>query len=99
MEIACFTESGLEEITLPRSLKEIGGNAFEECHGLRTIYVEDGCEATLSCAQMPPSTRVELATEIEIGGVPLSELRKRRELVIPEGCERIGNHWFYGSDV
>lgn len=38
-----FQESGLEEITLPSTLKEIGDNAFRDCDNLRVILVENGC--------------------------------------------------------
>ena len=27
------------------------------------------------------------------------DLRNCKEAVIPEGAERIGNHWFWGSEV
>lgn len=39
----CFSSSGIEEITLPRSLKEIGENAFKYCDRLKTIWLEEGC--------------------------------------------------------
>ena len=29
-----------------------------------------------------------------VGGVSIQDLRKVKELVIPEGTERIGNYWF-----
>lgn len=33
--------------------------------------------------------------ETQVGGASLWELRELREVVIPEGTERIGNYWFY----
>ena len=38
----CFYFSGIEEITLPSTLKEISKGAFD-CCGLRTVLVEEGC--------------------------------------------------------
>ena len=52
----CFSSSGLEEITLPKSLKNICDLAFTDCEDLKTIYVDDGCEADLSGLDLPNST-------------------------------------------
>ena len=52
----CFYGSGLEEITLPKALKNIGNLAFTDCKDLKTIYVENGCEADLSDLDLPDST-------------------------------------------
>ena len=52
----CFQNSGLEEITLPKALKDAGCFTFENCENLRTIYVEDRCEASLLLAKVPDST-------------------------------------------
>ena len=52
----CFKNSGLEEIRLPKSLKNVGYGAFQNCRNLRTIYVEDGCEADLDLTEVPDST-------------------------------------------
>ena len=32
-------------------------------------------------------------------GKPLAELREQKDVVIPDGVERIGSYWFYNSDV
>ena len=39
----CFKESGVEEITLPSTLKEMGENVFKDCNNLKTIWVGEGC--------------------------------------------------------
>lgn len=44
----CFWASGLEEMTLPRTLRMVSEDAFCCCGSLKRIYVEDGCEANLS---------------------------------------------------
>ena len=43
-----FQNTGIEEITLPKTLKEVGSFAFVGARGLGAIYVEDGCEANIS---------------------------------------------------
>ena len=39
----CFWDSGIEEITLPGTLKEIGQHALTYCRSLRTVHVKEGC--------------------------------------------------------
>ena len=39
----CFNDSGIEKITLPSTLREIGENVFNTCPNLKTIWVEKGC--------------------------------------------------------
>ena len=34
-----------------------------------------------------------------VGGVRIWDLRDCKNIVIPEGVKRIGNHWFWGSEV
>ena len=38
----CFRDSGLEKVTLPNTLLEIGEKAFEGCDKLRIVLVEEG---------------------------------------------------------
>ena len=54
----CFSSSGLEEITLPSALKEIGILAFKTCFDLKTIYVKGGCQVDLSGLGVPDSIRI-----------------------------------------
>ena len=46
--LGTFYNSGIAEITLPGTLKEIGKYTFSKCFSLKTIYVKGGCRATLS---------------------------------------------------
>lgn len=39
----CFKDSGIEEITLPNTLREIGENVFNTCPNLKIVRVEKGC--------------------------------------------------------
>lgn len=39
----CFEGSGIEEITLPSTLKEIGEDTFDCCFDLRTVWVGKDC--------------------------------------------------------
>lgn len=94
VQLNCFRGSGVEEITLPRTLKEIGSETFEYCERLRKICVEDGCEASLSGACVPNSAKLVLLSSALVGGTNIQDLRQTKELVVPEGTEKIGSHWF-----
>ena len=95
----CFRYSGLEEITLPKMLKKFGWDVFSDCENLRSIYVEDGCEACLFGTGILDSTLVSPLPEAIVGSQRAWDLRKCKHVVIPEGTERIGNHWFYGCGI
>ena len=94
-----FSDSGIVEVTLPGTLQEIGNDAFADCRSLQTVRVEDGCEARLSWTGIPASVSVVPSREVVMGDKSLLELRKLKSVVIPEGIERIGSFWFWGSEV
>ena len=81
----CFCGSGLDKITFPKTLKKIGESALLACENLEEIYVEDGCEASLYQAGVPDFATVVLVPETMAGGMRLMDLRKLKEIVIPEG--------------
>ena len=72
---------------------------FQNCRNLRTIYVEDGCEADLFDARMQNSTEIGPLPETTINGVGVWDLRNCKEVSFPEGTEKIESYWFYGSKV
>ena len=38
-----FQNSGIEEITLPATLKSLYAYTFSDCRNLKTVWVERGC--------------------------------------------------------
>lgn len=42
--VRCFSESGLEEIALPASVREVGANAFDMCKQLKRVKLNEGLE-------------------------------------------------------
>ena len=48
---------------------------------------------------MAKSVRVLPLPETLVGGKRALDLRGLRDVVIPEGVERIGNHWFWRSEI
>lgn len=61
--------------------------------------MKDGCEASLSKAELPEFVIVGPPAETMMGSVKVWDLRNCKEVIIPDGTERVGNHWFWGSDV
>ena len=39
----CFSDSGVEEIQLPDTLRSIADDAFENCHALKTVFAAESC--------------------------------------------------------
>lgn len=90
----CFAESGVAEVTLPRTLKQVAGSAFSGCEGL-SLGAEDGCAVCLSDLRIPPAR----TGRVPVGRLDFSELRKLRDVVVPDGAERVERGWFWGSEV
>ena len=95
----CFDESGLEEITLPRALKKIGYEAFDECDRLKIIHLDAECEASLYEAEIPDSTIIDLLRDTAAFDIKLLDLKNCKHVVVPDGVEKIGNRWFFNSEV
>ena len=94
----CFAGE-IAEITLPRTLKTIHHKTFADCACLRNIYAEDGCDAALSQARGSHPVKVGPPPGTTAGSVSVWALRELRDVVIPEGTERVGSYWFWGSNV
>ena len=94
-----FAGTRIEKITLPKTLKETSYYTFSNCSKLKKVYVEDGCKTYRFGVNMPSSTEVVPAPGTMMGNENVWDLRNCKKLVIPEGIERIGNHWFWGSEI
>ena len=86
-----FRDTEIERIVLPKTLEEIGSGVFSGCNKLKTIYVEDGCEASLSHAGLSDSIRVGPLPEAMLGNTKIWDLRELKDVIIQNGTERIGN--------
>lgn len=94
-----FSYTSLKHITLPSTLRELWEHTFEGCYSLKAICVADGCEVDPSSLKTPNSTRIGPPLETMAGDIRVWDLRNCREVIIPEGTERIENNWFYSCDV
>ena len=61
--------------------------------------MEDGCEASLLHAWIPASAKILLPPGTTAGSIALRDLRNCKHVVIPEGTDKLGNYWFWGSDI
>lgn len=94
----CFRGSEIEGIVLPGTLREIGGCTFESCSSLRTVHVEDGCQASFLDTGLPSSVQI-IPRSAAVGVASVLDLRLAKHISIPEGTERVGSYWFWGSGI
>lgn len=94
-----FSGCELEEITFPVTLKEIVWNSFYECKNLKAIYVENNSEVNVAEASISSSVIVGPPPGTLVRGINVWNLREQKNIVFPEGIERIGNHWFWGASI
>ncbi len=82
--------SGLTSVTIPNSITEIGYNAFDGCEGLKkTNYIgtiADWCKIKFSTSSNP----IYYSRNLYINDVEV------KDLVIPEGVNKIGDYAFFG---
>lgn len=93
----CFQKSGIKEIALSNTLKEISEDAFKECENLKTVWVEEGC--TINIRKCVKESTDILPTQAMANRQSLRNLRRLREVTIPEGIEKIGEKWFKDTEV
>ena len=74
IENGCFYGSGIEEITLPGTVKEVGDGAFNDCNHLRVVWVEEG--STLNIRKCVDDNVVIFPAGTMVGDKPLRDLRR-----------------------
>lgn len=94
-----FEGSGLGEITLPSSIKQIGNRTLSRCRSLRVVYVEDGWNLDFSQIGLSGTVQVGPPPDTMFGAARVWDLRELREVTIPNGIERIGRYWFWDSKI
>lgn len=93
-----FCGSGLEEIALPGTLREIRGPVFSGCDSLKVVWASDTYAANVR-RNTGSSVQIRPLREAIIGGRFIWELRGLRELVIPDGFTRIWDFQFCDSGI
>ena len=95
----CFRETAIGQIALPAALQEVGEEAFARCRSLSAVYAEDGCGAALCRTGIPAGAYLGPPRGQLVGQARLDDLRGLSEIVLPEGLELVGNHWFLRCQV
>lgn len=85
------------EAVLLDALERIGDEAFGDCPEIKMIWVENSSVA--DSLKRECNSVIPLAKSTMIGDRLLWDLRKQREVVIPEGTECIGRGWFMNSSI
>lgn len=93
-----FEESAVEDVELPSTLKSIGSRAFLNCPNLKTLWLADGFEVDLK-NQITSFALILPSRQTHIGYRLLWNLRELKQVVIPDGVEKIGSYWFAGSQI
>ena len=96
----CPQASGLEMLIFSSSLAQIGEKAFSDCDSFKNAFVEEGCRvdvkqyvgSDVSVMLLPPKNTM-------VGDKLLWDLRATRNVVIPDGVEKIRKQWFAGCAV
>lgn len=94
---SCFSNSGIEEVTFPSTLKEIERSVFDCCKCLKVVWMDDSCP--LDIRKYVGDNVTILSTGVMVGDKLLRDLRKQKDLAIPDGTREIGERWFQYSEI
>lgn len=98
----CFDQSGLEDVTIPKSVEYLGQNAFSCCSSLRRVvftghrikeiagYTFDGCSA-LESVVLSPGVESILSYAFQNTGL--------KELTLPSTVQKIYSYAFNGTPL
>ena len=93
-----FEFSELEEIVLPSTLTDIGTDTFKNCSSIRVIWTEN-CDRASIRRRLCSSVVVLPERLTALGGAFLRDLRREKDIVLPEDIHEIGEQWFKNTDV
>lgn len=84
---------------LPDTLKKVGRYACANCPRIEMIWVGDRLDADGLRQQYASNSVVVLSMKMLVGDRLVFDLRRLRDVVIPEGVQKIGEHWFKGAGI
>ncbi len=90
IESYAFSNSGLEEVTLPASLQKLGVGVFASCHSLKNIYVASGNRQYLDVDGVVYNT-----AKTELVAYPAGN--DRSHYTVEGTVSKIGDSAFYGA--
>ena len=86
-----------DEVVLPAALEKVGHDVFVHSPEIRVIWVDS--DSVLDSLRRCVRSAAILPAGATVGGKPLWELRRQRNVVIPEGTQEIGAQWFMNSNI
>ncbi|MGN1045104.1 MAG: leucine-rich repeat domain-containing protein [Candidatus Methanomethylophilaceae archaeon] len=92
-------DNGVESMTIPRSVTEIGGYTFRGCTSLKEVHIPDSVTKIGDCAFEGCTSLEEVHipdSVTEIGGYAFSGCTSLKEVHIPDSVTKIGWHVFKG---
>ena len=93
-------EVGPDEVVLPDALEEVGAGVFYRYFKIKVIWVGNSFVAkSLKSYYQHDSVIILPARSTMVGNKFLWDLRKLRDVVIPEGVQEIGEQWFRDTEV
>lgn len=102
IENGCFPLTGIQELTIPQTVREVAKDAFGGC-GLRRVNVADGCQADIRRVVPANVTVRTLATLVIPDGTEIvqqSDLTGKSvyKVIIPKSVVEIGENAFRGQN-
>lgn len=84
---------------LPDTLERVGRHAFTSCSKIELLWVNNRLDICSLRGECVPDSVIVLSAKAVAGGAPLWDLRRQKEVTIPEGAQEIGEEWFKSSEV
>ncbi|MCL2507676.1 MAG: leucine-rich repeat domain-containing protein [Oscillospiraceae bacterium] len=96
-----FRSSAVTSVTIPSTVKVLGGSAFQQCGDLTAISIPEALESIgnscfYSCAKLELSGPVLPATLHTLGNQAFYGCAALKQMTIPEGITAIGDYTFSG---
>lgn len=98
--ISGFNNTGIQNITFPKNVLEIGESAFVDCDSLRTLTIPNGVQAIKNSAFSGCDSLkvVTLPSTLQTIGSGTFESTNLKEITIPEGVKEIEHSTFRDCD-
>ncbi len=96
-----ITREDLDEIHIPGSVKKIGELAFEDCHNLKRVTLEEGLQSIGNYAFIRTAIEAIIipGSVKSIGDTTFKWCRKLKRVRLEEGVEYIGHHVFANTAI
>lgn len=89
----------LKQVVMGERLGIMSNDALFCCDALKAVYFTgDYCDDHQKL-NVPKTTKIGPSPDAMAGKFRVWDLRKLKDVVIPEDIDRVGNYWFYNSSI